>query len=103
MALIDDIVFFGSRVDAGDIDRDQAALLLADASDGGLTVLGALQCIDTWEGVRERMRSLHADVVDTMRAVENGRPIPEHVRENQRARTKARLLREFRRRYGDDT
>lgn len=99
MPLIDDIVFYGSRVAAGDIPRDEAAKLLAEASRGGLTVLGAAQCIDTWEGVRERMQSLRSDVTDTMRAAQNGRPVPEHVQANRRARQKARLLREFRRRY----
>lgn len=103
MPLIDDIVFYGSRVAAGDMDRDEAAKLLAEASQGGLTVLGAKQAIDTWEGVRERMQALRADVVDAMRAAQNSRPVPEHVQANRRARQKARLLREFRRRYEDES
>lgn len=103
MPLIDDVVFFGSRVDAGDIDRDQAARLLSEHSQGLLTIRGAYQAIDTWQGARDRMRALHADVVDAMRAAQNGRPVPEHVRTNQRARTRARLLREFRRRYGNES
>jgi hypothetical protein len=98
MALIDDIEFYGSRVDAGDIDREKAAQLLAEASEGGLTLLGAKQAIDTWQGVRERMRSLYADVVDAQRALANGRPVPEHVQVNRRARQRARLLEQFRRR-----
>ncbi|MFE6412609.1 hypothetical protein ACFVOR_37380 [Streptomyces sp. NPDC057837] len=100
MPLIDDVVFYGSRVAAGDMDRDKAARLLADASEGLLTVRGARQAIDTWEGVRDRMRALHADVADAMRAAQNGRPVPEHVEANRRARQKARLLRQLRRRNG---
>lgn len=55
MALVDDIEFYGSRVDAGDISREQAAQLLTEASHGGLTLLGAKQVIDTWRGVRARL------------------------------------------------
>ena len=61
MALLDDIEFFGSRVDAGDIDRESAAALLADASNGGLTLLGAAQCIDTWQSIRARYEGIGGD------------------------------------------
>lgn len=84
MALMDDIEFYGRAVDAGEMDRGQAAQLLANASNGGLTLLGAEQSIDTWEGARERMERLHFDTVDTLRALKNGRPVPEHVRRNSR-------------------
>lgn len=80
MALIDDIEFYGRAVDAGEMDRDRAAQLLAEASRGGLTVLGAERAIDDWEGARSRLERLHADTVDTIRAIQNGRPVPEHVK-----------------------
>jgi len=97
MPLIDDIEFYGSRVDAGDIPREQAAQLLADSSDGKLTLVGARQAIDTWKGYRDRIDGLSADVVDMLRAVRNGRPVPEHVLRNQRARMREQALRMIRR------
>lgn len=103
MDLISDIVFFGSRVDAGDIPRGQAAQLLAEASNGHLTARGAAQAIDTWQGVRERMESLRNDVADMRRAAQNGQPVPEQVQDNRRARQRARLLEQFRRRYGHES
>lgn len=101
MALIDDIEFYGSRVDAGDIDRQEAARLLAEASHGGLTLRGALHSIDTWQGIRARFQQLHADVVDTLRAVQNGRPVPEHVRRSQQERATERARSIIRRSYRD--
>ncbi|MFF1358695.1 hypothetical protein [Streptomyces sp. NPDC058297] len=103
MALIDDIEFYGSRVDAGDIDRAQAAQLLAQASGGGLTVLGAEQAIDTWKGQRARGEQMLADVVDTLRALDNGRPVPEHVRQNMRSRAREDCLRMIRRISREDS
>lgn len=97
MPLIDDIEFYGSRVDAGDIPREQAAQLLADGSGGMLTVTGARQVIDTWKGYRASVDSIHADTLDMLRAVQNGRPVPEHVRRNQRARMREQALRMIRR------
>jgi hypothetical protein len=93
VALIDDIEFYGSRVDAGDIHRAQAAEQLAAASNGGLTLLGPEQAIDDWKGTRQRLESLFADTVDTIRALKNGRPVPEHVQRNARARTLRSLRR----------
>ncbi|MGW5636688.1 hypothetical protein [Streptomyces sp. NPDC003832] len=55
MALIDDIEFFGSRVDAGDLGREEAARLLAEASKGGLTLVGAKECLTSWQGLRARL------------------------------------------------
>lgn len=101
MDLIFDIEFYGSQVDADDIDRDQAARLLAEASDGHLTVRGARQAIDTWQGVRERMRSLRDDVTVMRDAAGTGLPVPEGVQDSRRARQRARLMQQFRRRYGD--
>jgi hypothetical protein len=103
MDLISDIVFYGSRVDADDMDRDQAAQLLAEHSGGHLTVRGARQALDTWQGVRDRMDSLRSDVADALHAARDGQPIPEHLEANRRARQKARLLQQFRRRYADDS
>lgn len=98
MALMDDIEFYGSRVDAGDITRDDAARLLADASNGGLTLLGAEHAVDNWKGTRARLERQHADTVDSIRALQNGRPIPEHVRRHSREDA----LRMIRRRSLDD-
>ncbi|MFG3046321.1 hypothetical protein ACGFZR_15495 [Streptomyces sp. NPDC048241] len=59
MALVDDVEFYGSRVDAGDISRADAIRLLARDSQGGLTPLGAAQVIDTWQGVRDRLKQIY--------------------------------------------
>ncbi|MFD4596807.1 hypothetical protein ACFWPQ_02115 [Streptomyces sp. NPDC058464] len=67
MALVDDIEFFGSRVDAGDIDREEAVRLLAEASGGGLTLRGAAQAVDTWQGVRARFLKIHAETEELLR------------------------------------
>jgi predicted RNA-binding protein len=101
MALIDDIEFYGSRVDAGDIDREQAAQLLAEASRGVLPLRGARQAIDTWEGIRDRMQALRADVAAVRRAMDNGRPVPDHVESNARAERRASVLRRLRRQGPD--
>ena len=79
MALIDDIEFYGSRVDAGDLARDEAARLLAEASNGGYTLLGAERAIDNWKGTRARLERQRDDTLDTVRALRNGKPVPEHV------------------------
>lgn len=103
MALIDDIEFYGSRVDAGDMDRQQAAQLLSHASDGGLTVLGAERAIANWRGQRSCLEQLFADMVDTIRALENGRPVPEHVKQNSRKRAREDCLRMIRRMDREDS
>lgn len=84
MALVDDVEFYGRAVDAGEMIRDQAAQLLAEASNGGLTVYGAECAIAEWKTYRSRIQRLHFDTVDSIRALQNGRPTPEHLR--QRAR-----------------
>jgi hypothetical protein len=61
MALIDDIEFYGRSVDAGEMPRQQAAVLLAGASGGGLTVDGAAQLVDNWTTVRSRYESVFRD------------------------------------------
>jgi hypothetical protein len=81
MALIDDIEFYGRAVAAGEMARDQASQLLAEASNGGLTVYGAETAIDGWETCRSRLQRLHFDTVDAIRALQNGRPVPEHVKQ----------------------
>ena len=97
MALIDDIEFYGRAVDAGEIPRRQAAELLARDSHGGLTTAGAQRAIDDWVGLRDRMHAMYADVVDTLRAISNNRPVPEHVQRHTRERAKENLLRSIRR------
>ncbi|MFJ9633699.1 hypothetical protein ACIRU8_39005 [Streptomyces sp. NPDC101175] len=69
MALVDDIEFYGSRVDAGEIDREVAVQLLVRDSGGGLTPRGAAQVIDTWQGVRVRLRGLMAEAETALDAL----------------------------------
>lgn len=84
MALIDDIEFYGRAVDAGEMTHDVAAEALAEASNGGLTLLGAGQSIDDWKGARARLERQYADTVDTLRALQNGKSVPEHVERHMR-------------------
>lgn len=83
MALIDDIEFYGRAVAAGELDRARAAELLA------------------------RLDRLHLHVTDAIRALDNGRPIPEHVdarwREDMRRRARETALRMIRRTGWDET
>ncbi|MCL8016914.1 hypothetical protein [Streptomyces sp. AS02] len=46
----DDIVFYGSRVAAGDLDRDAAVEQLVEVSAHRLSQRDARQLIDTWQG-----------------------------------------------------
>lgn len=63
MALVDDIEFYGRAVDAGDMERDVAVRSLREASNGGLTEVGASTSIDDWTTVRaEYRRGLDATV-----------------------------------------
>lgn len=80
MALIDDIEFYDRAVDAGELDRQEAARLLVEASNGGLTMAGATSAIDKWEGVRAQMERVQFDAVDALRALANEKLVPEHVR-----------------------
>ncbi len=79
MARIDDIEFFGSRVDAGDIGREQAARLLAEASNGGLTILGARQVIDTWQGVRAQLEADQAASIAELQGLLDGLTLPKRT------------------------
>lgn len=103
MSLIDDIEFYGRAVAAGEMDRDWAARLLAEASGGRCTVASAADWIDRWEGTRDRLERMYCDIVTAIRALENGRPIPEHVetrwREDMRRRNRERALRMIRRKW----
>jgi len=49
-----DIVFFGSRAAAGDLTRENAALMLVDAACGRLSLTQARQAVDTWRGYLDR-------------------------------------------------
>lgn len=97
MALIDDIEFYGRAVDAAEMERTQAATLLAKASNGRFTELGAARVIRNWVGYRARIESQLFDLDDALRAVENGRPFPEHVTQRIRERARANALRAIRR------
>lgn len=98
MALIDDVEFYGRAVDAGEMDRATATRLLVEASGGRLTELGAARWLDDdWEGARARLESQLFDIDDTLRALENGRPVPEHVTRHMRESARANALRMIRR------
>ncbi|MFF6903489.1 hypothetical protein [Streptomyces hydrogenans] len=84
MALIDDIEFYGRSVEAGELDRPTATRLLVEASNGGLTQLGAEISIARWSSTRAQLEKQYADTVDALRALENGKPIPEHVTRHMR-------------------
>ncbi|WP_329336106.1 hypothetical protein OG252_13145 [Streptomyces sp. NBC_01352] len=84
MALIDDIEFYGRATAAGDMTCDSAARVLAEASQGALTLVGAETALAEWEGTRARLESQHADTVDALRALRNGKPIPDHVHRHAR-------------------
>lgn len=56
MALIDDIEFYGRAVAAGEMTRDAAARALAEASGGGLALIGAGESIDNWQTARSQYR-----------------------------------------------
>lgn len=97
MALIDDIEFYGRAVDAGDMTLNAASHALAEASNGGLTLVGAETSIRDWQNIRPQLERQHADTVDAVRALRNGKPIPEHVTRHMRED----MLRELRRRPRD--
>lgn len=56
MALIDKIEELGAATDAGLLGRKIAAHQLQQYSDGGLTFVGALDCLNRWQTVRTRYR-----------------------------------------------
>lgn len=98
MALIDDIEFYGRAVAAGELDRDRAAELLARDSGGFFTVPCAASWLDRWESARARLDQMASDVFHTLKAIENGRPVPEHVERHIRDRARQEALRMIRRR-----
>lgn len=53
-------------------------------SDGGIDLLGAERAVDNWKGARARLERQHADTVDSLRALQNGKPVPEHVKRHMR-------------------
>lgn len=67
MALIDHIEMLGTAADEGLIDREEAAVLLAELSEGGLTLVGARSAIATHRGLRDRYAAIF---VRSARAVE---------------------------------
>jgi hypothetical protein len=66
MALIDDIEFYGRAVDAGDMTRDDAVRLLTEASNGGLTLVGAATSLDDWQTARAQFRKLFSDAAASL-------------------------------------
>lgn len=97
MALIDDIEFYGRAVDAREMDRGQAVQLLVEASRGGLTARGATETLAGWTTARARYERILHDTHDTLRALNNGRPVPEHVTRHMREHARASAYRIIRR------
>lgn len=58
MSLVDMIEELGAAVDAGLLDRAAAVHQLAQYSDGGLTLQGAVNAIDNWQ----TRRAAYADI-----------------------------------------
>lgn len=69
MALIDQIEMLGIAVEEGLIDRDDAAELLAEYSNGGFTKRGALHTLDNHRGMRQRNEEAIADVAAAIKAI----------------------------------
>ncbi|MFH8483031.1 hypothetical protein [Streptomyces sp. NPDC018055] len=90
MTLNDDVAFYARAVDTGELTRDQAARLLAEAS-GWLTVTGAARSIDNWAQPPEETDRIVADAVTMVRAVRNGRPVPRPVLDRLTGRTRRPL------------
>ena len=95
MALMDDVEFYGRAVDAGEMPRADAIRHLVEAANGGLTERGAETWLNEWATSRERMEAAVADNVDALRALRNGRPIPEHVKRNMDRRDREAARRTF--------
>lgn len=66
MPLIDDIEFYGRAVDAGDMTRDDAVRSLAEASNGGLTPVGAATSLDNWQTARAQARKASSDAAASL-------------------------------------
>jgi len=96
MALIDDIEFYGRAVAAGELPRDHAAELLARDSRGFFTIPCAASWLNRWEEARTRLGQMASDVFHMVKAIENGRPVPEFVQDHMRARARADALRMIR-------
>jgi hypothetical protein len=85
MALIDDIEFYGRAVDAGDMAREDAATALAEASNGGLTRLGAATALGNWQTARAGYENVFNQAFHGKAAIENGRhPHPSSKRRTGR-------------------
>ncbi|MFD3999858.1 hypothetical protein [Streptomyces rubiginosohelvolus] len=67
MSIVDDIEFFGRAADAGDMPRDAAVRALADASSGGLTLVGAESSIDNWQTARADYKAVYETAADNLR------------------------------------
>lgn len=73
MALIDDIEFYGRAVDAGEMTREAAATAVVEASNGGLTQLGAARLIANWQTARAQYEDSFNQAFHGKAAIENGR------------------------------
>jgi hypothetical protein len=52
MAQVDDIEFYGRAVAAGEMELSVARDCLVEASQGGLTAVGAEDCLNRWQDAR---------------------------------------------------
>lgn len=67
MPIVDDIEFYGRAADAGDMTRDAAVRLLAAASGGGLTELGAASSLHNWQTARADYQAIYETAADNLR------------------------------------
>lgn len=114
MALVDQVELLGAAVEDGIIARDAAAELLVEHAERGLTVCGALSCLDRWRTMRADAQELLGDVAallacvkDVKRAVTDEEKAAADLQlqvevtlqmEMQRERDKKRILRDMRNR-----
>lgn len=102
MTLRDDIAFYRTMYRAGEVTADEAARAVANASNGNLAQARALWWITVSDEELHEREQEHFDVIDAVRALENGRQIPEpvsaRIRERSRQRARDQALRMIRRR-----
>ncbi|MFJ5820042.1 hypothetical protein ACIQGT_40085 [Streptomyces sp. NPDC093108] len=73
MALVDDIEFYGHKVDAGSMSRDAAAAALVKASGGGLTHAGAAESITNWTSCRAAYEQVGRETAQLLQSILDGK------------------------------
>jgi hypothetical protein len=111
MPLVDYIEMLGSCADGGIIDREEAARLLTEYSNGGLTLLGARDAIARHRTIRAEYNRIFRDasrMVVLLTAVENAtddqdRGLRLAAAQAETDQQLAEMRDEYRRRYGGGT